>query len=1211
LLQYPLAFEASLSPDCRELRLTIIAQSSYVVQSQAIELLDQFEQSLRTTLNEAGTNIISNTTVTNGVNGDGSALTDSSSTDISSMDGERVQCEPFRWTRQAIQIRQEVASLASIDEDKVHETSSIFELGLDSIDVIKLSSRLSKRGIAIPVSAIIKSQTLEKMSLKISGHSNRTDQAATGKTVKEIGQDLTKYLKDKNKLPEDVETILPATPLQQSMVNEMVKSDYTRYFTVEAFEIDKKIILAELLQAVKETVVISPILRTTFTEIDDPRSPVSYAQIVHKNRAPFVEMVGRETFGSLGAYLDHLKTKKAVLAASRQALFQIRCFSAGQSRYLILGISHALYDGRSLRAVHEDIQKAYHKKLSPRPDSLPYLELVFQSTTDDAKQFWRSALSSLPAATFPRKEFSDVPDPNEVHRLETQSRVALKDVESFCRFSRITLQTLGQTCWAIVLSHLMGQLDVVFGSVLSCRDSEEADEVMFPLMNTVAVRAVLHGSVREMLRYMQEMSDSTRQYQHFPLGTAQAYALASRDSGSSIKDTTLFDTLFIYQGRRQPQETDPLYRSVYGSSDVEFPVCVEMEIVDNENLSWTTACKSIARTAMETEEIIAALDSVLQRIIDAPQARIIVSDAQGISVCGLPKFRKSESLPRKSSSPTLEESGGKWSDLELKIRQVLHEVSGVPLEGIQKDSTIFHLGLDSILILKLPALLRQHGVKLSVSNILKEQTAYAMARSVLRADLEQPESLDVEQTLANALSSLNVSSAVRSLKNDVGEVQYVMPVTGGQQYMIRSWQASRGTLFYPTFEYTLLGAVDKARLDDAWKILLRNHDILRTGFVETELDLIQVVFKDTNNGVVYQGSEGRPAPKILSDLKFPPVALTVYECHNSMTKVKLEIHHALYDGISLPLLMDHLQSLYQGQSVHAPELSFRKFVAQSIAASDRAELRSSSSAKTLTQAKWESYLKHESLSSNTVDGTSTSIYSKRTEVFHPTLMVLPLKKVAQGSSVSVDALLLAAVSKVYAQRVERNNKNAVVFGIYLANRAPFGEDLSRLVAPTLNLLPLYVQDPLGRDLPEIAKDIQRDLQEISSAEMSCASLAQIYEWCGVRVNFFVNILKDRNSDIVAPDGTNGANGGEEFVFEQTQDLIKRAEVVEGYHNEDIVTDAGSEAYLVSLLKDSWLVLQMLIIDSLPWTLRSDIRGIVLIWGCLAQQPWFQSTRLRT
>ncbi|TVY46934.1 Hydroxamate-type ferrichrome siderophore peptide synthetase [Lachnellula occidentalis] len=1169
---YPLAFEATLDSNSENLNLTIVAQGSVVAKTDANSLLDQMEGALHDILSNNGKNPVlqgTRPTTTNGT----SHISGGSSETRSSSANAIPDLRPFdfEWTLQTEKIRTEIAALAKFPESAVLETSSIFELGLDSIDVIKLSSRLKKQGIDIPVSVIIKGQSIAKMAVNISANHDEQYKNSAGELLQDISQSLTTYLKAGNKLPSDVESVLPATPLQQSMVNEMIRSNFARYFNIEALKLNQDVDPDQLVMAVNNVLRQSPIFRTTFVEIEDPRSRVSYAQIIHKlqpNAADIPTSILTEG-QDFETFMEDFKIQSAMLAKTEDALCQFRLVEAGQSRYLVMAISHALYDGTSLRAFHEDIYQAYQGKLFPRPDFLLFLEQVVQSTTEDAKKFWRSTLSNLPAATFPRKEQAEALEPN-VHRLEKRSRVPLQDIEAICKSSRITLQTLGQTCWTLVLSRLMGQLDVIFGSVLSCRDSEEANEVMFPLMNTVAVRSVLHGSLGDMLTYMQELSDSTRQYQHFPLGTAQAYALASRQDHARSKETTLFDTLFIYQGRRTSAAGQQLYEPVYGVSDVEFPVCVEMEIVDDEYLTWTTACKSSARTAGETDEIVEMLDAVLSRIVSTPQAPAIVSDADGISVCGLPRFKKTDS-PKPQSQATLVTNGVSdiWSDLELNIRKALHEISDVSEDMIHKDSTIFHLGLDSILVLKLPALLREHGIKLSVSDILREQTVSAMAQCVLRSKPESQQTLDVDVVLSNAMPKLDISHKLKEVESDVGEVENVIPVTSGQLYMIRQWQASRGALFFPTFSFSVAGRFDRANLDSAWTALLQRHAILRTGFLEVDSDVVQIIYTKPKNEVSYT-----KAPPVRSDLRSPPASLEVEESNTSQTTIKLTIHHALYDGISLPILVEELQALYEGHKLESSPGDFKAFVARSI----------SSSSSSASKGNWISYLKGTiPPQTKTPNGTLPVARNKRTEIFHPSMQISSVKTLAQETGVSIDALFLAGISKQYAQH---SSSSSVVFGIYLANRAPFGDDLSSLAAPTLNLLPLRVNSTMQRGIPELAKDIQRDLSQISSKDMSSASLAQIYEWTGVRVDFVVNILKSAVS----------SSSGDEAVFQPLREFGEKAEVVHVHvhvHVDDtpsLEIIEGGDAYLVSLaMRPGYLVLLENRANGLKPTIDVEVR----------------------
>lgn len=1139
-----MAFEANLSPDSGKLDLTIVAQASVITQARAADLLKQVQKVLHETLQSSGNNIISQHE-NRGI--------ESRRNVPEGLAAYTMPNAPFTWTQDAHSMRQDLALLAKVTEKAIHEHSSIFELGLDSIDVIKLSSRLKRKGIEIPVSAIIKSQTIAKMSLNIHTKSNGS-KGSGGKSLNSISRELTSYLEHVGKLPQDAETVLPATPLQQSMVNEMIRSGYNRYFNVDGFKLAADVVPQKLMSAVKQVIQLSPIMRTTFVEIDDPKFPVSYAQIVHQELHSSSENFSvrvLEDGQTIEDFLDNFKAEAVALAVETQALLQVHCVTTGRSQYLVIAISHALYDGTSLRSLHNDIQFAYFGESKSRPDYKPFLEDVFQSTTEGAKTFWRTTLSQLPSSTIPRKELFDHENGSLSMRVERRSRIPLQKIEELCKRSRITIQTLGQTCWALVLSHFMGQLNVVFGSVLSCRDSEEANEVMFPLMNTVAVTVILHGRLAEMLVYMQEMSDTTRQYQHFPLGTAQAYALGSRKDQTSISDTKLFDTLFIYQGRRSTTGNDQLYESVYGASDVEFPVCAEMEIVDGEYISWTTACKSSA--AVEAEDIITALESVLEHIVANSEAQTFTTDSEGTSICGLPKFKILETKEKPSSSRRVIENEKAWTTTELTIRKALHELSGVPEDAIRKDSTIFHLGLDSILVLKLPFLLRRYGIRLSVSAILKEQTVFAMAMAADDSETDVNGSLDVDSIIAGALQADQLTSVLVKAEQEIGEIQYAMPATAGQVYMIRQWRASRGAMFYQTFTYILSGPINKTNLEAAWSELLRRHDILRTSFLEMGKDIIQVVFKNQRNEVIYNPRERDPRiGKHRKDLTLPPLNLVVENSINSSVLLKIVLHHALYDGISLPILIDELQFLYQGQALAEPEDGFRTFIAQSISASPPSSM----------EEKWKSYLEPSTFyHTHSVGGTSATKTRKRTEVFHPLNQIANVKQLAQDSDVSIDALFLAAIAKIYAQGIQSTAANDVVFGIYLANRAPFGEDLSNLAAPTMNLLPLLVRDPLGRSIPELAKGIQKDIHMISSQEMVSASLADIYIWTGVRVTFFVNILKSANP------GTSSQLEAREGEWLAVQDLGKRADVVDEILNEkmEVPTNGQCDAYLVSFL----------------------------------------------
>lgn len=551
------------------------------------------------------------------------------------------------------------------------------------------------------------------------------------------------------------------------------------------------------------------------------------------------------------------------------------------------------------------------------------------------------------------------------------------------------------------------------------------------------------------------------------------------------------------------------------------------------------------------------LDSVLKRILDAPEFPVVVSDAEGISVCGLlPKFRIQETFPSKTASPTLGLNDDEWSNTELTIRNALHELSGVSEDMIRKNSTIFELGLDSISVLRLPKTLKSNGIQLNVSDILRDQTVYAMAQSAGSKTTSRVEAVNVEAILSDAMSTTVLLEVDTGLGENMGEIDYIMPVTAGQLYMIRMWQISQGILFYPSFTYHIPELLNRKKLESAWEKLLQQYDVLRTGFIETGSGVVQVVFKNPPNELQYETG----VCKNPSNLRKPAVSLNVVEITESSTTLILHIHHALYDGISHTIFVDQLEALYEGQTPMQPNLSFKTFVAQSISAlGDPGSHQIGHSKPSSQEDKWRTYLCQDSMYETRLTyNLGQSTFRRRTAVFYQSRKFSSLKELAQDAGVSIDSLLLATAARLYAQRLHAEAPDSridqVIFGVYLANRAPFGEDLSSLAAPTLNLLPICVRSPF-RALSEIAKDIQSDLSNISSTQMSCVSLAQIYKWTGIRINFFVNIQKDADTGITETDRILGL----------PEDMSRKG-IMEETPNEDIPipTDGTCDAYLPAI-----------------------------------------------
>ncbi|KFY19001.1 hypothetical protein V491_04630, partial [Pseudogymnoascus sp. VKM F-3775] len=486
-----------------------------------------------------------------------------------------------------------------------------------------------------------------------------------------------------------------------------------------------------------------------------------------------------------------------------------------------------------------------------------------------------------------------------------------------------------------------------------------------------------------------------------------------------------------------------------------------------------------------------------------------------------------------------------WSATELAIRAVLSQVSKTPEGEIEREQSIFHLGLDSISAIKVSSLLRKQDVRLTVGEIMKNSSIGEMSALLeKRVDKASTESQirDVDAVVAASISHIDKAALARDVGVEEENIEDILPVSAGQLYLFARWEQTGGAQFEANFQYKLTGAVDQERLEKAWEALTKRHGILRTVFAFVdgeEVRAVQVIVKEKSNPVKYDSS----AETVVSLLQ--PAYLVVDEAEGQKT-ISLRLIHAVYDGISLQLLMRDLETLYSNSdSTFPPPLSFKEFIARDLDEESRKQQKTF----------WESYLPRTESSSV----LETPDLSRRVEIFKPSVPIGDVASAAKKAGVTVDALLLAAFSKAY-ESTKGTVGDETVIGLYLANRSA-AADLSELVAPTLNLVPLRIQDS-SVGIENVASGVQRDLLTVSEVENVGVSLADVWRWTGRRVGVFVNVLKTPSDE-----------GGNEKVSElfaeslsEVDMLRPRAEIIDVLPKPSLITsfaerqDLG-EAYL--------------------------------------------------
>ncbi|KAF3051041.1 nrps [Didymella keratinophila] len=1124
---YPLAIEIDQKSN-GSLTLTLVAEGRVANEENSNELLDRFEAALTNALADPAT------VVETSVIGDESNIEDSAAVDH--ITNGVIGIKEFHWTDEATVIREEIATLTNVEVvEGINAATSIFELGLDSIDAIKLASRLKRRGINLPVSGIMRGLTVQGMV----NHVDTADVSGAEPPVKYIfarqKRELWQYVKSQGVIMSSVENVLPLTPLQEAMVAEMKASDYTRYFNFDVAELAVNTDVDRLCNAWRTVIFSTPILRTAFMEVDDPKLGAAFAQTVLQDGfCKQVERLQQDSTGqpNFSAIFEQLR-RSAVESNTLDPPVKITYMKTSERTYQILSIAHALYDGWSLGLLHDAVNDAYYGRSNQAPDYEPNLARIVTDTGAGAADFWKDYLADAKPSTFARRH-ADAVATEMVHRQEMSSTADVSDITAFARNSKISLQTLGQSVFAMVVASCVGCLDVTFGCVLSGRDDEKTSQLLFPTMNTVTIRTVLHGSRRQLLQYVQDNFNNLKQWQHFPLRKASALA------GSGGK---LFDSLFIFQKsiKQAAGPEEKLYSSIEGRSDVEYSVCVEMEVVNNE-LVWRCAVKDEVLDQDGAQGLLKSLDNVLHSIMQSPESPTIESTPQGTSVCGLPAFTEKRSDSPDDTIPmelTTHPADTPLSETSLQIRKVLALIAQVPETDIEPNMSIFHIGLDSISAIKVSSTLRKQGINLNVGEMLRASTVAKMGEMIdKRAESATNGIDDADAALTRALRGFDQDRVLQQAGLGTSKVERILPLTAGQLYMLSMWLKSKGCNFYPEFVYNLEGRTSFETLQTAWQGLVSTNSILRTQIIvtgQTDISYIQVVVKEANAPLtdITSQDDTTTTHTIAKVAKQQPWAHLFAARTDSGWKLMLKIHHVLYDGVSLPLLMQQLQAHCSGITTPPSNSEFADYIA----------LAHTASASSQRQAFWKSYLS--GLSPKPAKA-EPPVDASKTEIFQPGLLdTAALEQSARQNGVSTHALFLAAYARLHAKRHSRQGED-VVLGVYLANRGLPVENLASAAYPTVNLLPLRIRTtswPLSEEASETpsgaessqtshrtwfietAKQIQDDLRTLSEPAIATSSLVEIAAWTGVKVDVFVNFLALPAHDDVPSPLSASDNGG--------------------------------------------------------------------------------------
>ncbi|UFH28619.1 non-ribosomal peptide synthase/polyketide synthase [Pseudomonas sp. CIP-10] len=426
-----------------------------------------------------------------------------------------------------------------------------------------------------------------------------------------------------------VEDIYALSPMQQGMLfhslYEQGSGDYINQMRADVQGLD-----AERLRAAWQAVYDRHEVLRASVLWQGQQQPL---QVIHKHLAVALVYQDWRERRELPTALDQLANAERLRGfdLGKAPLQRIQVIRIGDDRYHLIDTNHhILMDGWSYSQLLGEVLEQYGAQArgEPRPAApagryRDYIGWLQRQDAQASEQFWKARLADLEQPTLLSRSLAtgqplaeaDVAGQGQVVLL--RDRQQTRQLSDFARQHKVTLNTLMQGAWLLLLQRYTGQAAVAFGVTVAGRPAElrgvEAHIGLF--INTLPVVASPRPEqpVVQWLQALQSLNLQLREHEHTPLFEIQRWAGHGGEG--------LFDSIMVFENYPVSeilQQTAPeglRFDAVHNHEQANYPLTLAVN--QGETLSVTFGYDRGCFAAVQVEQLAGHLRQLLEQIVEA------------------------------------------------------------------------------------------------------------------------------------------------------------------------------------------------------------------------------------------------------------------------------------------------------------------------------------------------------------------------------------------------------------------------------------------------------------------------------------------------------------------------------------------------------------------------------------------------------------------